>query len=453
MIQAPPRRLSPRVVWISLLSVALAAFATLAGRLLLLAIAFFTQLFFFGRLSVEPASPALHRLGFGVVFIPVLGGLIVGLMARYGSKAIRGHGIPEAMDHILTKESRIPYRVTFWKPVSSAVAIGSGGPFGAEGPIIATGGALGSALGQVLNTTSQERKVLLAAGAAAGMTAVFGSPLSAVLLAIELLLFEFRPRSLIPVSLACATAAGMRIRLLGAAPIFPIAALAPSSAAALGFYVLLGGFVGLVSIGVTRAVYGIEDGFEDIFGKRLRVHWALWPAIGAVAVGLIGWWSPRTLGVGYENIEDILSLGLAGRLLAVFVIAKLISWAVALGSGTSGGTLAPLFSVGGGIGALCGAAAAAAFPSLGVQPSLAGLVGMAAIFAGASRAFLASTVFVFEVTRDSNSIVPLLGACAAAFLVSHLGMENTIMTEKIARRGVDVPTEWGALENEFELGR
>lgn len=452
MNSAPPRRLDSRVVWISLLCVAIAVFATFAGRLLLLAIAFFTQLFFFGRLSLEPSSPAGHHLGPWVVFIPVLGGLLVGLMARYGTKAIRGHGIPEAMDHILTKESRIPYRVTFWKPVSSAVAIGSGGPFGAEGPIIATGGAMGSALGQILHTSPQERKVLLSAGAAAGMTAVFGSPLSAVLLAIELLLFEFRPRSLIPVSLACATAAGLRVRLAGAAPIFPVAALKPSTAAALAFYVLLGGFVGLVSVGVTRAVYAVEDAFEGLFGKRLGVHWALWPAIGAIAVGLIGYWSPRTLGVGYENIEDILSLGLAGRLLAVFVIAKFVSWAVALGSGTSGGTLAPLFSVGGGIGALVGAAAAAAFPALGVQPALAGLVGMAAIFAGASRAFLASTVFVFEVTRDSNSIVPLLGACAAAFLVSHLGMENTIMTEKIARRGVEVPTEWGALEKEFEPG-
>jgi len=433
-----------------LLCVVIAVLASGAGQLLLKLISFFTQLFFFGRISWAPVSPAQNHLGLWVVCVPVIGGLVVGLMARYGAKAIRGHGIPEAMEQILTNESRIPYRITFWKPVSSAVAIGSGGPFGAEGPIIATGGALGSALGQILRTEPHERKVLLAAGAAAGMTAVFGSPLASVLLAIELLLFEFRPRSLIPVSLACAAAAGIRIAVMGSAPIFPIAPLSAPSAPSLVFYILLGGAIGVVSIWVTGAVYAVEDAFEERLGRRLRVHWAFWPAIGAVAVGLIGYFSPRTLGVGYENIDDILSLRLGGQLLAVFVLAKFVSWVIALGSGTSGGTLAPLFSVGGGLGALLGAAAASAFPSLGIQPSLAALIGMAAIFAGASRAFLASTVFVFEVTRDSNAIIPLLGACALAFMISHLGMENSIMTEKIIRRGVEVPSEWGVLENEIE---
>lgn len=444
----PSRRLDPRVIRISALSMAVAALAAVVGQVLLKAIAFFTQLFFFGRFSLAPASPADNRLGLWVVLVPVAGGLLVGLMARYGTKAIRGHGIPEAMDQILTNESRIPYRMAFWKPVSAAVAIGSGGPFGAEGPIIATGGALGAALGQIVHVSAQERKVLLAAGAAAGMTAVFGSPLAAVLLAIELLLFEFRPRSLIPVALACAVSAGIRIACEGTAPVFPIPPLAVPSAPSLVFYVLLGGAVGAVSIWVTGAVYAVEDAFEAFFGKRLHVHWALWPAVGAAAVGGIGYFFPRTLGVGYENITDILALRLGGGVLAAFVAAKFVSWVIALGSGTSGGTLAPLFTVGGGLGALVGAGAAAAFPSAGIQPGLAALVGMACIFAGASRAFLASIVFVFEVTRDANALVPLLGSCALAFLVSHLGMENSIMTEKIVRRGVDVPTEWGALEKE-----
>ena len=449
-LPSPSQRMDSRVIWISFLCIVIAILASAAGQLLLKMIAFFTQLFFFGRISWAPISPAQNHMGLWVIVGPVIGGLIVGAMARYGSKAIRGHGIPEAMEHILTKESRIPYRMTFWKPVSSAIAIGSGGPFGAEGPIIATGGALGAGLGQILHVTAQERKVLLAAGAAAGMTAVFGSPLASVLLAIELLLFEFRPRSLIPVSLACVTAAGVRTAFAGSAPIFPITPLQASSASSLAFYLLLGAAVGTISVWVTGAVYAVEDAFEEMLGRRWRIHWALWPAIGAVAVGVIGYCSPRTFGVGYENIEDILSLRLGGRLLAIFVIMKFVSWVIALGSGTSGGTLAPLFSVGGGIGAFLGTAAAGTFPSLGIQPSLAALIGMAAIFAGASRAFLASTVFVFEVTRDSNAIVPLLGSCALAFMVSHLMMDNSIMTEKIVRRGVEVPTEWGALEKEIK---
>ena len=437
-----PRRstlVEPRVLFVCALAVLLGIAAAFIARILVKLIDLVTNLAFLGRWSFADASPAQHDLGAWVILVPVVGGLIVGLMARWGSRAIRGHGIPEAMEQVLLNESKIPPRITFLKPVSSAIAIGTGGPFGAEGPIIATGGALGSFLGQLLHVTGQERKVLLAAGAAGGMTAIFGAPVSAVVLAVELLLFELRPRSLIPVALAAVTAAGMRDLMVGSAPVFAMPDVATPGLAALLCYVLLGVAMGFVSVAVTRIVYGIEDAFE-----KLPIHWMWWPAIGGLVVGIVGWFAPKTMGVGYDNIVDILGGRLALGALAFLCAMKFLSWSIALGSGTSGGTLAPLFTVGGALGALAGLALVALMPGLGVDPRIAALVGMAAIFAGASRALLASVVFAFETTHQAAGLLPLLGGCSAAYLVSALTMRNTIMTEKIARRGVRVPTEYAA---------
>ncbi len=426
-----------RVVFISGIAILLAIAAGFVAQLLTRLISFFTNLAFFGRLSMEPASPADNALGPWVVIVPVVGAVVVGLMARYGSKAIRGHGIPEAMEQILFNQSRIPPRVTFLKPLSAAVAIGTGGPFGAEGPIIATGGALGSFVGQLLKVTANERKALLAAGAGAGMAATFGAPVSAVLLAVELLLFEYRPRSVIPVALATATATGVRIAFMGGAPAFGMPDLVQPGGAALACYILLGGVVGLASVGSTRAVYAIEDAFA-----KLPFHWMWWPALGGVVVGVVGYFVPRTLGVGYTNIEDIISGRFVGGAMLFFCLMKFLSWSIALGSGTSGGTLAPLFTIGGGLGSALGALLVWLAPELGVDIRIAALVGMAAIFAGASRALLASVVFAFETTRQPLGLLPLLGGCAAAYLVSTLLMRHSIMTEKIVRRGGRVPTEY-----------
>jgi len=342
------------------------------------------------------------------------------------------------MERVREHESRIPVRMTFLKPLSSAIAIGTGGPFGAEGPIIATGGSLGSTLGQFLRTTARERKALLAAGAAAGMAATFGSPISAVLLAVELLLFELAPRSLIPVALAAATGAIVGMLFRGPEAVFAMAPLAAPSAAAFAIYIALGAAVGVASVFVTEAVYAVER-----LSERLPVHWMWWPAIGAVAVGLAGLVVPRALGVGYDNIRDIFDTSLATGPLALLLTFKFLAWVIALGSGTSGGALAPLFTFGGGLGALAGMGLAAAFPSLGIDPRLAALVGMAAMFAGASRALLASVVFAFETTRQPLGLVPLLGGASAAYLVSLSLMRHSIMTRKIAERGVHVPTEYG----------
>ena len=440
-----PRDYEPvdrRTTAIAALAVLLAVGAALAAQVLTRLIGAVTSLAFHGRLATHLVSPAgSPRHPLVLVLIPVAGALVVGFMARYGSAAIRGHGIPEVMERVLLGQSRIPARVLFLKPLSAAIAIGTGGPFGAEGPIIATGGALGSLAGQFLRVTSDERKVLLAAGAAAGMAATFGSPVSAVLLAVELLLFEYRPRSLIPVALAAAVATGVRASFEGTAPVFGMPPVMQPTVAALGAYAVVGAVLGALAAWITRVTYAVEDAFERV-GHRLHIHWMWWPAFGAVVVGIVGLIEPRTLGVGYDNITSALDGSVAGRALLVLVALKFVSWAVYLGSGTSGGTLAPLFTIGSGVGALLGTGIAAAAPGLGVDPHIAALVGMASIFAGASHALLASVVFAFETTRQPMGLLPMLAGCAAAYLVSLLLSRHSIMTEKLARRGTSIRPEY-----------
>lgn len=435
----PEAPLHARVLWISALAILLGLAAAVVSWALMLLIGLITNFAFYGRLATGFVSPAGNHLGLWVIAIPALGGLIVGVMARYGSRAIRGHGIPEAMEQVLTNDSRVAPRVTWLKPVSSAIAIGTGGPFGAEGPIIATGGALGSLVGQLLRVSADERKTLLAAGAAGGMAAVFAAPFAAVFMAIELLLFERRARSLIPVVLACISAAGLRYVLEGSAAMFPMPGIATQQLPALAACAALGIVVGLVSIGVTRATYLVEDLFE-----KLPLHWMWWPALGGIAVGVIGWYAPLTLGVGYSNIAAELSGTLGVATLLALCVLKFVSWAVALGSGTSGGTLAPLFTIGGALGGLLGLAAAHWLPWLHLDPRIAAVVGMAALFAGSSRALLTSVVFAFETTQQPHVLLPLLAGCATAFLVSGLLMRTTIMTEKLARRGLRVPADYSA---------
>jgi chloride channel protein, CIC family len=435
-IPAEERAVDGRTVLVCLLALGLSVAGVAAAELLMKLIGLITNVCFHGRVAFDLVSPAGGRGGLWIVAIPVAGALVVGLLARFGSQAIRGHGIPEVMEKAMFEGSRIPLRVTFLKPLSAAIAIGTGGPFGAEGPIIATGGALGSLLGQISHFTTRERRTLLAAGAAAGMAATFGSPVSAVLLAVELLLFEYRPRSLVPVALAAAGATCLRVVLHGSAPVFAMPEVQPAGPVGFLFLLGLGAAMGGVAALITYATYGVEDLFE-----HLPVHWMWWPAIGAVVVGLVGLVVPATLGVGYDNISGTLAGTITGTTLAVLVVAKFVSWAVYLGSGTSGGTLAPLFTLGGGLGALAGAGAAHLFPGAGISPALAALVGMAAMFAGASHAPLASVVFAFETTRQPAGLVPLLAGCAAAWLVALLSRRHSIMTEKLARRGTQLRLE------------
>lgn len=435
----PPVRLlvDGRLLELCCWAVGLGLTAALAAQVLLKLITLITNFAFYLRFSLENVSPAENQLGLWVLVPPIVGALIIGFMARYGSAAIRGHGIPEAMEQVLTNESRIPARMTWLKPLSAAISIGTGGPFGSEGPIIATGSALGSLLGQLIRTTASERKTLLAAGAAAGMSATFGAPVSAVLLAVELLLFEFRPRSLIPVVLASVTAAGMRILVEGAEPAFPMPDLATPTGVALVVYVLIGGLMGIAAAAITRITYAIEDAFE-----HLPLHWMWWPTLGALAIGVVGYFAPRTLGVGYANITDALSGQFVLQAALFLVVMKFISWSISLGSGTSGGTLAPLFTIGAGLGLVIGQLLANVFPAAGIDPRVAALVGMASLFAGASRALLASAVFAFETTLQPLGLLPLLGGCGMSYLLASLLCRNSLLTEKIARRGINTPVEY-----------
>ncbi|CAN5145415.1 hypothetical protein BH11MYX1_BH11MYX1_29030 [soil metagenome] len=431
-----PIGLDRRDAWIGLLALGIGVSAAVVAEILIRAIALVTNLAYFARLSIDDVAPRDNHLGIWAICVPVVGGVVVGVMARYGSRAIRGHGIPEAMEQILTNESRIPLRIMFLKPLSAALAIGTGDPFGAEGPIIATGGALGSAIGQFVAVTARERKTLLAAGAAAGMTAIFGTPIAAILLAIELLLSEYSARTVVPVALACVVAGVLHAVIHGAGAVFVVPELHDPSTSSMIVAVIAGGIIGVAATAVTRAVYAVEDGFE-----HLPIHWMCLPALGGVAVGTIGLFVPRVLGVGYDNITSAVGGHFTTAALATLLVAKLIAWAIALGSGTSGGTLAPLLTFGAALGWLIASAIAAIAPGAGIDPSVAALVGMVAMFAGASRALLTSMVFAVEATQQIHAIVPIVGGVTLAYVASASLMRTTIMTEKLSRRGVATDVE------------
>lgn len=420
-----------RLPGIFALAAAIGMVSTLAAYVLLNLIHLFTNLFFFGSLSFVERSPATNTLGLWVIGVPVIGGLIVGLMARYGSEKIRGHGIPEAIEAILFGKSKMSPKVAVLKPLSSGIVIGSGGPFGAEGPIIMTGGALGSLIAQCVKVTSAERKTLLVAGAAAGMTAVFGTPVAAVLLAVELLLFEWRPRSFLPVAVACAVAGFARALFFGTGPLFPLETAAPDGWSLVSC-VIAGLLSGALASGLSAALYKTED----LFGK-LPIHWMWWPALGGVVVGIGGWLEPRALGVGYDVIGDLLHQHIALQIALLLLAVKAVMWVVALGSGTSGGVLAPLLMLGAGLGTVL------SHWLPGNQPALWPLVCMAATLGATLGAPLTAIVFAFGLTHDSNALLPLLTATLVAHGFSTVVMRRSIMTEKIARRGYHIYREYG----------
>ena len=405
---------------------------------LLKLIALATNLFWFARLSAAPADIAAAHAGPMIVAIPVIGSLIVGLMARFGSEKIRGHGIPEAIEAILYGESRLSPKVAILKPLSSAISIGSGGPFGAEGPIIMTGGAIGSLFAQCFHMSAAERKTLLVAGAVAGMTGIFATPMAAVLLAVEVLLFEWKPRSFVPVVVAALVALAWRPLLLGAGPLFPFAHVAlPSGWQICGMAVGVGALVGVEAALLSSCLYRIEDAFH-----RLPVHWMWWPAIGGIVVGLGGLVDIRVLGAGYANIQMLLDGAFSLRLIVLLLVTKAVVWLVALGSGTSGGVLAPLLILGGALGCLLGQ----------YLPGSAGfwaMIGMAAIMSGAMRAPLTGALFAAELTGRFDALPVILAASAAAYAVSVLIMRRSILTEKIARRGRHILQEYTVDALEF----
>ncbi len=420
-----------RVVLLMGLAIPVGLASVGAAWALLRLIALCTNLAYHHRFSFADTPIAARDLGLASVALPVVGCLIIGLMARYGSEKIRGHGIPEAMEAILIGKSRIQPKVAVLKPVSSAVSIGTGGPFGAEGPIIMTGGAIGSLLAQTIHLDDGERKTLLVAGAAAGMTAIFATPLAAVLLAVELLLFEWKPRSFLPVAMAALVAAATRAFVLDAGPIFPYSGSLPFTPAHLLACAAVGVLAGLGSGVLTSMVYAAEDLFE-----KLPLHWMWWPAFGGLVIGIGGLIEPAALGVGYDNIRHLLAADLAFQGVLLLLVVKVIIWSVALGSGTSGGVLAPLLIFGGALGAL----ATPLLPQ--ADAGFWALLGMAAMMGGTMRAPLTATLFAVELTGDMGALLPVLAACVFAYGVTVLLLKRSILTEKIARRGHHVSREY-----------
>jgi H+/Cl- antiporter ClcA len=421
-----------RILLIGFLAVGIGAIGAFIAAALLYLIGFFTNLFYYGRLSIAFVSPAGNQLGYLAVVVPVIGGIIVGGLARYGSERIRGHGIPEALEAILINKSKIEPKVTVLKPLSTAISIGSGGPFGAEGPIIMTGGSFGSVLGQMLKLSSSERRSLLVAGAAAGMAATFNSPVAAVLLAVELLLFEWRPRSLIPVGLASVTATVVRWSILGSSPLFPVPLTPNPDWTVILASAVVGLIAGLGSTALTYAVYASEDAF-----KRFPIHWMWWPAIGGLVIGLGGLIAPRALGVGYDTLDLLLVGKLAVGTAAILLIVKSLIWSISLGSGTSGGVLAPLLMMGGAMGLLESSFLPPEFSSLWV------MVSMGAMLGGTMRSPFTGAIFTLELTHDVSALAPLLVGVLVADLVTVFTMKRSILTEKVARRGVHVSREYG----------
>ena len=443
MVPVPPvfsERAQFRIVLMSFLAAGVGLLAGVVAYILYKLIGLFTNLFFFHEWSTKFRSVGGHHLGWWVILVPVAGGLVVGVMAKYGSSKIKGHGIPEAMEAVVVNRIRIEPKVALLKPISAAIAIGTGGPFGAEGPIIQTGGALGSLVGQVLHTTAVERKVLLACGAAAGMSATFNTPIAGVILAIELLLFEFKARSFIPLVIASTLATAVHMQLLGPGPMFSVSAVDFGIPHALPFYLVLGPVCGIAAVLLSKALYWVEDTFE-----KLPLDELWWPAIGALFLGIIGFFVPRVLGVGYDTIGDILNGNLAWKLLLIVMLAKFAALVISLGSGTSGGLLAPTFMWSAAMGGLFAMVGNHVFPSAHLSPGAFALVAMGAVFGAASRATFSFIIFAFEITRDYNSVLPLMLVAVIADGVAMLFMpRSSIMTEKLARRGLHVHQEYEA---------
>jgi len=424
--------MTTRSVFISGLAIGIGLVSAYIALALLKLIGIFTNLFFFQRWGTTLVSPAANHLGLWEVAVPIVGALIIGVMARYGSDKIRGHGIPEAIEAILMNGSKVEPKVAILKPLSSAISIGSGGPFGAEGPIIMTGGAFGSMVAQFFRLTATERKTLLVAGAAAGMSATFAAPVAAVLLAVELLLFEWKPRSFIPVALSSLTAAAARRYILGMGPLFPVPAHpAFIGPAGLAGCVLAGILAGGLSVLLTQAVYASED-----FFKKLPIHWMWWPAIGGLVIGLGGLIFPQALGVGYDTIGQLLQGDVPRKVILGILLVKSIIWAVSLGSGTSGGVLAPLLMTGGALGGI----EAMFLPHLGA--GFWPLVSMGAVLGGTMRSPFTGVIFALELTHDINMLVPLLCAVTLSYGFTVLTLKRSILTEKVARRGYHLSCEY-----------
>jgi len=430
-----------RIAAFTALGILLGLIGAVVAFVLYRLILFFTNVAFFQRFSFDVVYPSSSHVGNWVLIIPAIGGIIVGLMVKYGSDRIRGHGIPEAMEAVLTNRSQVPPKIAVLKPISAAIAVGTGGPFGAEGPIIQTGGGIGSVIGQMFHLTSSERKIMLGCGAAAGMVGIFNTPITAVVIVLELLVFEFRARSLLPVIMAAAVAAGARHYLIGDARMFPFSE-PYGSPTTLPFYLLLGVIIGVIAAFFSKALYYTEEAFEKLGHIGIEMMW--WPAIGGLLLGIIARVEPRVLGMGYNTIADVIHGHLGTVDLVRLSIAKSLALWVALGSGTSGGLLAPMLLIGAAVGNIFGVVVHAIAPGAAFNEHVAAVVAMSALFGAAARAPFTAFVFAFELTGDTGAILPLMIGGASADVACRFLLKQSIMTERLARRGLNVPQDYEA---------
>ena len=444
--EKPMRQPQFRLIRISVLAAIIGVLAGIAAEILDGMIGLVTNFSYYGRVSTELVSPLGSNSPLLLIFVPAIGGLIIGLMAKYGTPLVRGHGIPEAMEAVLMKKSRISPRVAILKPLSAAVSIGSGQPFGAEGPIIQTGGAIGSLLGQMVHTTAVERKVLLACGASAGLAAIFGTPIAAMIFAIEILLFEFRARSFIPLAIANVVAAEAHIVLISSNPVFEVGIVNFGSPLELMMFLCLGLIAGLVSAGIIRGLYWVEDRFH-----HSHINTYLWPALGGLFVGAVGYIVPTYIipgvdiyGPGYKVISGILNGNYLLAFLIALFLAKSAVWLVSVGSGTSGGTLAPIFMIGAALGGIFGLIMQNLFPGMVAAPVAFAMAGMAAVFAGTTRATFASIIFVFEMTQDYHALLPVMIATVVTTAIASRLMKTSVLTEQLRRAGVMVSHDYEA---------
>lgn len=425
-----------RIGFVSVLSGLIGILAAVIAFLIYRFIGFLYNLFFYQRLAFSFVEPPDSGLQLWIIFVPALGGLIAGLMAQYGSRRIIGHGIPEAMEAVWDNDSKVAPRVLILKPISAAIAIGTGAPFGVEGPIIQSGGAMGSVFGQWISTTAAERKVLLACGAAAGMAATFNTPLAGILVAIELLVFEFQARSFIPISIASLIATGTRRPLIGVGPMFQIEGIPTEFFPNLPFLIALGIVIG-------GAAILFKDGYflAETYIHRIPVSDVLLPAIGGLILGVMGLLVPRTFGVGYDVAQEIINNELAVGLVFVVMLFKVVGVTVTLGSKTSGGFLAPVFVAGAAIGSVF-AHVMNLLPGVTIPVSLFALAGLGTLFGVVSNATFGFTIFAIEVTGRYDALLPVFLVGVVADAIATLYMGPDIMTTELSDRGIDVHQEY-----------
>ncbi len=433
--------LEPEVIRICIYALLVGLVAGLVAQALLELIYFFTNVCFYGKFSFAITNPAHNHLGLWEILIPPIGGLLVGIMIYFWEPTLKGHGIPEAMESVLFGKSRMRIRVAILKPLATAFAIGTGGPFGAEGPIIQTGAAIGSLFGQVVRLSPYYRRVLLAAGAAAGMAATFTAPLAGVLVAVELLLFELRARSFIPVALAAAVATGVRIHFVGWAPLFPTPAFRMTGISELWLFAVLGILMGAVGVVMIRVLAWLEDFFDELPIKYALI---VSPVIGALILGVLGYFYPQVLGTSYDTIRDMLNDRLTAGHLVGISVAKFWALTISLGSGTTGGVFAPSLVVGGGLGAAFAMGMHHLLPTMVSDPAFYALVAMAAVFGGIARAPFTSIVFLFELSHNPNALLPLIVCVMVSDGFVRLFSRESIMTVKLVKRGLIVLQDYSA---------